>query len=82
MSEEQLNSNLCPPPAKNKAEKSHKCFQDLYFNENNLHIYLLGARLIFYPIKINLQRVCAALPQRRSLQGFFSERFVLCECEL
>lgn len=31
--------------------KQHKCSQDLYFNENNRHIYLLGATLIFFLTK-------------------------------
>lgn len=50
--------------------KPHQCAQDLYFNENNRHIYLLGVTLIFFPTKINRQQIFAALPQLCSLQGF------------
>lgn len=67
--------------------KPHKWSQDLYFNENNHHIYLAGATLIFFSNKINRQQIFAAPPQPCSLQGFFlffffSEHLVLCECEL
>lgn len=51
--------------------KPHKWSQDLYFNENNHHIYLAGATLIFFSNKINRQQIFAAPPQPCSLQGFF-----------
>lgn len=76
MSEEQLNSNLSPPPAQNAQRnhhgKPHRCSQGLCSNENNRHLYSLGATLIFSD-----QDVSAALPQLGSVQGcFFLEHLV------
>lgn len=57
--------------------KPHSSVPKTYFNENNHHIYLLGATLIlFFPTKIS--RFFAAPSQLCSLQGFFSEHLVLC----
>lgn len=56
MLEEQLNSNLSPPPTQNRHReitipgffKPHKCSQDLCVNENHRHLCSLGATLIFF----------------------------------
>lgn len=56
--------------------KPHTNVPKIYFNENNRHIYLLGATLIFFPTKINRQQIFAAPLQL--FAGFFSQSIWCC----
>lgn len=60
----------------------HQWAPDLCFNENNRHIYLLGATLIIFPTEINRQQIFFPSPVPSSaLCRVCSERLVFCECE-
>lgn len=84
MSEEQLNSNSpLPQPKTGHREitiagfvKPHSSVPKTYFNENNHHIYLLGATLIlFFPTKINRQQIFCCSVSALLFAGFLLRAF-------